>query len=82
MGPLFLFMLFGLALFIVSFFIPYIKDPRESPFFNYRGHPLRGLSLEEARVRALESAKILRIIGLVLFIVCAISFTILCILEK
>lgn len=77
MGPLFLFLLYGIGLVFASLIIPALKDPRNSPFFNWRVHPLRGMSLEDALVKANESARTIRVIGIVLIVVCLIGLIIL-----
>lgn len=77
MGPLFLFLLYGIGLVFASLIIPALKDPRNSPFFNWKVHPLRGMSLEEALVKVKESAKIIRVIGIILIVVCTIALIVL-----
>lgn len=77
MGPLFLFLLYGIGLVFASLIIPALKDPRNSPFFNWRVHPLREMSLEEALVKVKESAKIIRVIGIILIVVCTIALIVL-----
>ena len=77
MGPLFLFLLYGVGLVIASMIIPTLKDPRNSVFFNWRVHPLKGLSLDEALEKAKESARIVRVIGIILIVVCTIGLIIL-----
>lgn len=72
-GLAFLFLVFGLGLIISSIIIKKSKDPRKLLLFNWRGiHPLYELSLEEAKIKANESAKVLFIVGFVLIIICII----------
>lgn len=77
MGPLFLFLIYGIVLFLVSFIIPTLKDPRNAALFNWRVHPLRGMSLEDALVKAKESSRIVRVIGIILMVVCTIGLILL-----